>query len=151
MTDFEVVIEPGIEGLPERVALNIKSSLTISEDLNREVDEAAATAAYWAVMAGRADAKLARLQFAFDMWRAEIEKELFQEREVAGLKPFTQGQLETHIKTHIEFRKLMVKILKLKQDVGDLKSLARAFEYKKDMIQTKSANLRREMEQLKGG
>jgi hypothetical protein len=135
--DFIVEI-PGL--VPETVTVALKEDLTITDDLTVEIDRCAAQFGYYAVLAERANARLQRLKFSYDLWLAEVETELTSERKFRLVK-----DLERKVMLLPKAKLYRIKLLKFEEEARILKQVAKAFEIKKDLIQTKSSNRRSEI------
>lgn len=135
----EIIIEiPGL--VPETVTVALKEDLTITDDLTVEIDRCAAQFGYYAVLAERANARLQRLKFSYDLWLAEVETELTSERKFRLVK-----DLEREVMLLPKAKLYRIKLLKFEEEARILKQVAKAFEIKKDLIQTKSSNRRSEI------
>ena len=140
MKELVVEIEGIAEGHPVSVAL--KADLTISDDLEREAKRTPAQFGYYAVLAVKAEAKLNRVDDAFDQWQAETEKRLIGEHG----KPFkTVGDLKRELKLLPKYYSFRQKLEELREHAAILKAVSKAFEHKKDLVQTIAANRRKEL------
>lgn len=140
----ELVVEiPGI--VPETVSVALKEDLTISEDIEREAKYAAYRFGYYAVLAEKAASKQRKLNISFELWQAEECARQRAELEATGAKRIAQAQLDRLLQLHPKYRAYTVKIEEAKYHEGVLRSIAKAFEIKKDLVQTISANRRREI------
>lgn len=142
-----------VEGLlPKKVVVSVKEQLKLTEDIDTEVDEAAGTFGFYAVLAERAETRYQKMKLAFDKWQAETESRYLHERreEIRSapkelkLKMPTESQLKAYIRTQSKFRAYQIKLIEFDEHRRILKVLAKAFELKVNLVQTKSANRRRE-------
>jgi len=130
-----------IAGLtPEVITTSIKEDLSISDDLAVEIDRCAAQFGYYAVLAERASSRYQRLKLSYEFWIAEVEKDMLESRSFKLVK-----DLNREIHSLQKCKLFKVKLLKFEEESKILKQIARAFEIKKDLIQTKSSNRRSEI------
>jgi hypothetical protein len=130
--------------LPEPVVVNIREELSISEDIDTEVDQAASKFGYYAVLSEKAQTKLDKLKFAFDVWKAKEEERIATEREYEGKKSLTLPQMTAYVKSQEKYKSYQLKLIEYEEQKRILKVIANAFEMKKDLVQTKAANRRNE-------
>jgi len=130
--------------LPEKVILSIEKELSISEDIDQEVDRAAAVFGYYAVLAEKAETRYYKLKFACEVWEAETEHAVNQEREYQEKKPLAEKKLTAMVRSRPKYRSYQLKLIEIGEQKRVLKVLAKAFEKRADMIQTKSSNRRSE-------
>jgi len=137
----EYVVEiPGL--VPETVTVALKEDLTISEDIAREVNVTPAQFGYYAVLAEKAQGRYNNLKLSYDIWKSETEAALIEEN--GG--PFkTIKEMDRLLFTKPKWRAYRVKLNKFEEEAKILKQVAKAFEIKKDLLQTKSSNRRSEM------
>ena len=75
-----------IEGvIPEKAVINVKKDLTISNDLDHEVDTAARNYGYYAVLSEKAESRYQKVKFAFERWKAQAETNRAREMQEEGL------------------------------------------------------------------
>lgn len=141
--EFEGLLKDAISGLPETVQVKVWEELRI-KDIDAEVDEAAARFGFWAVLAEKASYRLMRMEFAFDAWKDERTEQKQQELEARGERLFSSARMMRHLKTLASYRSYELQIIEFTYARDLLRSLARAFQMKKDLVQTKAANLRAE-------
>lgn len=135
-----------IEGLvSDKVFVKVKNDLLITEDIDTEVDHASANFGYYAVLSEKAETRYQKLKYAFERWKAEFGMSIDAERVRDGAKKLTEKQKEECLITHEKFKAYQLKMIKLDDDRRTLKILAKAFEKKADLIQTKSSNRRKEI------
>lgn len=140
----ELIVQ--IEGLlPKEIFVKVQDRLLISEDIDSEVDKAASNFGYYAVLAEKAETRHKRLKFAMETWRSEIESRVDLERFKNGEKKFTVAQMQSHIAVQEKYKAYSLRLIALDDAARTLKILAKAFEKKADMIQTKSSNRRTEI------
>lgn len=134
-------LQLAIDGLlPEEIKISLKNELMISQDLERDVRRTAAQYGYYAVLAEKAESRYRRGKLAFDMWRSEYEDELSQETKFARVKDLTRQVMK-----HPKYKAWMMKLDKYQEDAGLMKAITKAFEHKKDLVQTSAADRRKEM------
>lgn len=139
----EVVVE--IDGIvPETVRCALKHDLTIGADLAREAERAASMYGYYAVLSEKALARLRRTELSFKMWRVHEEDAIEEELKSLG-KKLTIKNIDRWLMKREKYRGYELLIIRLKSESGILNAIARAFEHKKDLIQTLNANRRREI------
>lgn len=130
--------------LPEPVAISIKTQLLITEDMDHEVDTAARTFGYYAVLAERAETRYQKMKFAYDEWKATVETRAARERASEGAKKFTEAEMKAHVQSQTKYRAYQLKLIQFDEDRRVLKVISKAFELKKDLVQTKCSNRREE-------
>lgn len=139
----EIVVE--IDGVvPETVKIALKHDLTIGADLAREAERAASMYGYYAVLSEKAKARLGRTELSFRMWRCREEDAIEEEIKTLGRRA-TKTLVDRWLMKRDKYRGYELLIIKLKSEAGILAAIARAFEHKKDLIQTLNANRRREI------
>lgn len=136
--------------LPETVFINIKDELYISEDIDTEVDQASARFGYFAVLSEKSETKYQKLKFAFEAWKGKEEERVAREREYESRKPYTERQMTAYIKSQEKAKSYQLKLIEFDEQRRVMKVIARAFEMKKDLIQSKSANRRNELKGPRG-
>lgn len=132
-----------IEGVSsELISIDIKRDLEISEDIEREIKQAASRFGYMAVCAEEAESRFEKASTAYDIWKAKQERELIEEN---GGKQFKTAA-ELHRKLYLipKYANWQSTLNKYKKDWRMCKIFAKAFEHKKDMVQTIAANRRAE-------
>jgi hypothetical protein len=130
--------------LPESVVVSIQKDLRISEDLDTEVDRAASHYGFYAVLSEKAETRYQKMKFAFEQWKAEIESRQIMLRARENKKAFTEAQMRAHVQSQPKYRAYQVRLIQYDEHRRILKIIARAFELKKDLVQTKAANRRKE-------
>lgn len=141
-----------VKGLvPDTVFINIKEKLMISEDLDTEVDRSAAEFGYWAVLSEKAETRYQRIKFQFETWKAEIESRETIRRSDESKKKLTEAEMKAFVMSQHKFRLYMDSIIKFDEHRRILKVIAKAFELRKDLVQTKAANRRIEARAPSGG
>lgn len=141
MRDLEFEIK-GL--LPEDIYFSVKDELKITDDLDREVDEASARYAFYALLAEKAETMYQKLKFRSEGWRAEVESTESSRRFSENLKSATEAQMKAFVCPQPKYRQYQVKLIEYDDKRRVQKILARAFEMKKDLIQTKCSNRRTE-------
>lgn len=131
--------------LPEPVVISVAAQLKISEDLDHEVDTAARTYGYYAILAERAETRYNKVRFSYETWKATVESQEDQERISDGRKKMTEAERTAYIRTQPKYRSYQLKIIQFNEDMRVLKIVAKAFELKKDLVQTKCSNRRGEI------
>jgi hypothetical protein len=141
-----------VKGLvPDTVFINIREKLMISEDMDTEVDRSASEYGYWAVLSEKADTRYQRIKFQFETWKAEIESRETLRRSDEGKKKLTEAEMKSFVMSQVKYRAYMDTIIKFDEHKRILKVIAKAFELRKDMVQTKSSNRRIESSRVSGG
>ncbi len=130
--------------VPEKVVVNVKEDLSISNDLDHEVDTAARNFGYYAIIAEKAESRYQKCKAAFERWKAMAETNSAREREEEGLKKMTVAERENFISSQDKFRAFQIKMIQYDEDRRIMKVVSKAFEAKKDLVQTKAANRRSE-------
>ena len=131
--------------IPEKVELKLRKDLKISEDIDSEVDHAAINFGYFAILAEKADTRYHRVKFSFEAWQAETEAKALRTRQTTGQKAYTADQMKAHVRSQSKYRGFQIKLIELDEQKRILKVIAKAFELKKDLIQTKASNRRSEI------
>lgn len=142
----ELVVE--IEGLTpgHPVVVALKGDLTISADLKREVTVTAAHYGYYAVLAEKAQARTKRTKLAFEIWSSGAEEEIVARRIREGGKAFkTVKEITRELMKIPKYKAYRLKIEEYEEQAGILKAIAKAFEHKKDLVQTMAADRRKEI------
>lgn len=137
MKDLSVEID-GL--LPDKVKFALKEELEISSDLEREIKRLPSQYGYYAVLSEKAESRLRRAKLAYDMWRNEYEDELCQETKFSRVKDLTRIVMK-----HPKYKAWQLKLDEYHENYGVLKAIAKAFEHKKDLVQTTAADRRKEM------
>ena len=138
----ELVVD--IEGVHKdhTVSIALKEELTISDDLEREAKQTPASFGYYAVLAAKAEAKFTRVEDAFEQWQAETETAILEDRG----KPFkTVAELKRVLRALPKYASYKSKLNELSEQAAILKAVSKAFEHKKDLVQTIAANRRKEL------
>ena len=130
--------------LPEKVVINVRKDLMISEDLDTEVDQAASQYGYYAVISEKAETRYQKMKFAFEHWKAEVESRQIMIRAKEAKKSFTEAQMKAHVMCQPKYRAFQIRLIQYDEQRRIFKIIARAFELKKDLVQTKSSNRRKE-------
>jgi len=130
--------------LPTTVVVNVKKSLAITEDLDTEVDRAASVYGYYAILAEKSETKYQRIKLGIETWEAETKARKDRECATAQEKKLTESQMNAYIKSQVKYKAFRLKMIELQEQKRILKVLAFAFEKKADLVQTKSANRRKE-------
>ena len=136
----DLIVEiPGL--VPDTVKIALREDLTISEDLGREVDQTAAQFGYYAVLAEKAEARFQMTKLAFDLWRAKTEDVISAE-----YGPFkTVKELDRKVMQLAKWRSFKTTLIEFEEHARILKQVAKAFEIKVNLVQTKNANRRKEL------
>jgi len=142
----ELIVE--IEGLSEghSVVVALKKDLTISADLHREVTVTAAHYGYYAVLAEKAYARMKRTKLGFEIWASGAEEEIVNRslRET-GKRPKAVKDVTRELMKNPKYRAYRLKIEEYEEQANILRAIAKAFEHKKDLVQTSNANRRKEL------
>ena len=131
--------------VPETVTLKLRADLKISEDIDTEIDIAAINFGYYAILAEKADTRYQKMKFSFDAWQADKEARALRLRQAEGLKAYTEAQMKAHIRSQPKYRGFQLQLIDMDEQRRILKVVAKAFEMKKDLVQSKSANRRSEI------
>ena len=130
--------------VPESVIISVKDDLTITEDIDTEVDRAASHFGFYAVLAEKAETRYQKMKFAFDQWKAQVESAEIMTRAREGKKPFTEAQMKAHVQSQPKYKAFQIRLIEFDEQRRIVKVVAKAFELKKDLVQTKSSNRRKE-------
>jgi hypothetical protein len=130
--------------LPDAVVISLRGELTISEDLDNEVDTAATQFGWYAVLAEKAETRHQKMKFAAETWAAEIEAGEASTRESAGLKAHTEARMKAFVRSQPKYKAYQLKLIEFQEQARILKVIAKAFELKLALVQTKCANRRKE-------
>ncbi len=134
-------LEIAIEGLlPQEIRIKLKAELTVSEDLEREVRRTAAQFGYYAVLAEKAESRHRRGKLGYDMWRSGYEDELSRDTSFKRVKDLTRLVMQSP-----KYKAWMLKLDQYEEEARIIKAIAKAFEIKKDLVQTSAADRRKEM------
>lgn len=130
--------------LPEKVVVSIKKDLHITEDIDTEVDQAAAQFGYYAVISEKAETRYQKMKFAFEQWRATTESKEILTRAREGKKAPTEAQMKAFVMSQPKYKGFQIRLIQYEEQRRITKVIAKAFELKKDLVQTKSSNRRKE-------
>ena len=130
--------------LPESVKFSLKEELSISENIDNEVDKAAHLFGFYAVLAEKAESRYQRLDFAFGKWVSQTKTNETKRRELSNIKKLTKDQLEDFVKSQPMCQAYKLNLIKCDNDRRILRSIAKAVELRCSLVQTKAANRRRE-------
>lgn len=131
--------------LPDRVKFSLREELNISEDIDSEVDKASATFGFYAVMSEKASARLSKLNFAFEKWKNKTQRDTIIQRDNDGLRKLTIKQMEEFLKSIPMYQSYQLRVVEYEEQRNILRSITKAFEFKCNLVQTKAANRRREI------
>ena len=133
-----------VEGLlPDPVKISLKDELLITEDIDSEVDKAAHKYGFYAVMAEKAESRYQKLKYAYEVWHAKVEKDRLLTAKEEKEK-LTGQQMQSFVKSRPKYHAYQSKLTELDEHRRILKSVAKAFEMKSEMIRTKASNRRAE-------
>jgi len=141
-TDVSIEID---ELVSDPIKLKVREALHISEDIDHEIDKAAGDYGYYAVLAEKANSKLQRIEYGYIQWRGTAEHSKQREREAQRLKPLTKEQMVSYIHSLPRYAAFRLTLVKLTEQAGSLRAIAKAFEVKAGLVQTKASNRRKEM------
>lgn len=130
--------------LPEAVVVSIQKDLRISEDIDTEVDRAPAQYGFYAVLSEKAETRYQKMKFGFDQWKAGVESDQIMLRAREGKKAFTEAQMKAFVSSQPKYKAYQIRLIQYDEQRRIVKIIARAFELKLQMIQTKAANRRKE-------
>jgi len=143
MSKYDLVYE--IKGLvPRTVVIALEEELSITEDIDSEVDKAAARFGYYAVLAEKAGARFEKLKLSFNFWEADSKCRKDERLAFDTEKKLTEGQMKSYIMSQPKYKTYQLKMIELREQSNIMKVIARAFEKKSDLVQTKAANRRKE-------
>lgn len=132
-----------IKGLvPDPVVVALKDELTITEDIDGEVDEASARFGYYAVLAEKAEARYEKLKLGFNLWESDIKVRKDEQSALDKEKKLTEAQMGAHVMSQPKFKAYQLKLIELKEQKNVMKAISKAFDKKSDLIQTKACNRR---------
>ncbi len=144
-TDRNLIVE--IENVvPEKVVLSIKDELLITEDIDTEIDQAAYRFGYFAVLAEKAKHRAEKFKMALEFMESELIKEISESREAECKKALTVDQMKATVRSQTKYKNLRYQVHIAAEQSDILFQVAKAFERKSNLIQTKAANRRREHE-----
>jgi len=130
-----------IKGLAKKdIKVSVRKALSISEDIEYELRRAASMYGYYAVLAEEAQARLEGAEAKYDIWYSKESKALEEERG----KFKTVEELKRHVKMIPKYASWMTTLAKYRKEYRMLKAISKAFEHKKDLVQSISANRRAE-------
>ena len=130
-----------IEGYTKKPIVIDFDRCRISEDIGYELDHAAREYGFYAVMSEVVEDKYRAYKFKFDTWRAEI---LLMETNKTG-KKMTEGEKELFVINAPKYAEFQAVGNRIKRDFEVLKAYASALQIKASLVQSKSANRRKEL------
>lgn len=133
-----------IDKLSDRASIRIRNLLNISENLDKELDEAAGWFGYYEACAVRAETNLEILELEFEVWKANLEKDLTLQRKLSGDKSLTKDQMSAELATHGDYISWQKRLIKARESKRMLRGLGKAFEKKVETVRTKCSNRRKE-------
>ncbi len=138
----ELIVE--IEKVADHtVVISVMEDLTIKEDIDDEVRKTSALFGYYAVLSELAASKLDKVKDRFEIWKASEQRSLIEEN--GG--PFkTVAEMNSKLIFIPAYKGYKNVIRKYEKEARVLKVIAKAFEHKKDLVQTMAANRRTENE-----
>jgi hypothetical protein len=140
-----------ISGLvPTPVTIVLRKDLMISADIDTEIDVAAINFGYYAILAEKADTRYQKVKFAYEAWVASTEAAALRTRQAEAKKPYTEAQMKAYVRSQSKYRGYQMKLIELDEQRRILKVISKAFEMKKDLVQTKAANRRGEIKAPSG-
>lgn len=140
-----------ISGLvKESVTIALRKDLMISHDIDSEIDTAAINFGYYAILAEKADTRYQKVKFAYEAWVAGTEASALRLRQAEAKKPYTEAQMKAYVRSQSKYRGYQMKLIELDEQKRILKVISKAFEMKKDLVQTKAANRRGELAKPSG-
>lgn len=131
--------------MAEPVKLSLKEELVITEDIDSEVDNAAANYGFYAVLAEKAESRYQKLKYSYEVWRAGHEREKSEALKVAAEKAFTVNQMDAYVMSNPKYNAYQAKLIQLDEHRRILKVVSRAFDVKSELVRTKASNRRAEM------
>ena len=143
MSKYDLTYE--IKGLiPDKVVVNLEDELKITEDIDSEVDKAAARFGYYAVLAEKAEARYERLKLSFNFWESDAKVRKDEELAISKEKKLTESQMKAYVSSQSKFKTYQLKMIELREQKDVMRAIVRAFDKKSDLVQTKAANRRKE-------
>ena len=130
--------------LPEPVLFSLKKELTISEDMDEEVNTASAKFGFYAILAEKADARVEKMKISFSIWQAKVKSMRDKESDLAKEKRLSESRLQNYVENQPKNEAYLMKLHQLRTHRRVLKAIANAFKIKSELIQTKCANRRHE-------
>lgn len=130
--------------LPDTIEFSLKEELSISEDIDSEIDRAAHKFGWYAVLAEKADTRYQKLDFAFNKWKSITKTNELKRRELEKNKKLTKEQMDDFIQSRPLFAAYQLKLIKYGDNKRILRSIAKAMDIRCSMVQTKAANRRKE-------
>ena len=135
-----------IEGLvPEPITVALRADLKISNDIDTEIDVAAINFGYYAILSEKANTRYQKIKFAFEAWVASTEAAALRIRQAEAKKPYTEAQMKAYVRSQTKYRGFQMRMIEYDEQQRILKVISKAFEMKKDLVQTKAANRRGEI------
>jgi len=118
------------------VTFNVKEELAVSEDtLTQDFMEQAGKYAWWAMLAETAKYHRDSKEIELDKAEARADKKAREELEVSGTK-ITEGAVKSLIKLNDGYIDAYKAFNEAKKNAAILEKVAKAFEQRKDMLQS---------------
>lgn len=142
--EFDDLLKDAISGLPEKVQIKVWEELRL-RPIDVEVDEVAGWYGFYAVLAEKADLRLMKLELAFSIWKEDRSEAMRTSLAAERKKSLTNARMESYLKTLANYRGFELKVVEYTFERNVLRTIAKAFGMKKDLVQTKAANMRQEI------
>jgi len=121
----------------EEVELNTKKDILISNNLDKEVDIAAANIAYYGALKAMAKKRLATMKTKYKIWTARHKRSIAEGRERGKLKALTGAMMEAEIRAHPQYLRYKKELIKREEQFDVLESTYESFRDKKAMVRQK--------------
>lgn len=143
MKKYDLTYE--IRGLvPKTVIVALQEELTITEDVDSEVDRAAGQFGYYAVLAEKAESRYDRLKLQYELWESDNQTAKDEDNVEKSEKKYTGPQMKAYILSLPKYKSYQMKLIELREQRNILRAVAKAFDKKADLVQTKACNRRSE-------
>lgn len=130
--------------LPDEVVVRLQEELTVTEDIDTEVDRAAHMFGFYAVLSEKAESRYAQLKYKYDSWLSDQKAGMRKTREAKSMRALKESDIMGEIRRLPKYHSYQKVLLEYEREKGILKALAKAFEIKCNLVQTKAANRRSE-------
>lgn len=127
----------------EEIDIDLLDGLLASEDIDEEVDKVSVGYMLMSALAAEAEERFENHKLAIKHYRAELNEEAHDGRITARV---TDAKVEAYIDRDLKFIKMERLKNKYRKQMEIYTQAYKAYDIKHDMLQTKSANRRRLME-----
>lgn len=124
------------------VVVNPSPDLEIGADLDAEMGQQPGLFAYYGILAEEAKARAKKVKFRIHCLREDLDARIRAKGEIR-----TEKAIEAAINRSPKMRALFKLSMDRQREAGFLAVLAKAFDQRKDMLQSMGANRRKEMAQ----